>query len=111
MARRLAGARRQSLAALALIVGGAAAALAVLAVLALRSPDVPFLDQRAPAAWILYPTPPSTFARPGVELEAVFRHAFELPRRPAAARLRWRALRRGAVAVNGRLLPAPAEGS
>ena len=86
------------------------AALAVLAWLALRSPDVPFLDARAPADWILYPTPPTTVARPGVELEAVFRRRFDLPGPPRGpVRLRWRALSRGAVAINGHQLAAPAD--
>jgi hypothetical protein len=70
-------------------------------------PGTPFLPARSPAAWLLYPTPPSTLPQAAVEMDTVFRRTFVLPRQPAAAKLRVCWYRHGAVAVNG--VPAAIE--
>jgi len=74
-------------------------------------PETPFLPANPPAAWILYPTPPSTLPQAAVEMDTVFRRAFVLPRQPAAAKLRVRWFRHGAVAVNGVLAAATRPGA
>lgn len=79
-----------------------------LAVKALRDPGTPFLAARAGASWILYPTPPAALPQPGVEVDAVFRRAFVLDRRPPAAALRVLWYHRGAVWLNGTLVAASA---
>lgn len=67
-------------------------------------PGTPFLPDRHPAAWVLYPTPASTLPRLAVGLDTVFRREITLADRPAAARLRVLWYRSGAVRVNGTLV-------
>jgi tetratricopeptide (TPR) repeat protein len=66
-----------------------------------RDPRTPFLPSRAPAAWILYPTPPSALPQVAVELDTLFRRSLVLDRQPAQAMLRVAWSRRGVVTVNG----------
>jgi hypothetical protein len=66
-----------------------------------RDPRIPFLPARAPAAWILYPTPPSALPQSAVELDTLFRRSFVLDRQPGTASLRVAWSRRGTVTVNG----------
>jgi hypothetical protein len=68
-------------------------------------PDVPFLTHRGPAEWIVYPSPPSGFVHPGVDLQAVFFKSFALDRVPLSATLRVRCYRDGVVAINGTPVP------
>lgn len=65
-----------------------------------RDPRIPFLPARAPAAWILYPTPPSALPQAAVELDTVFRRSLVLDRQPGTAVLRVAWSRRGTVTVN-----------
>src|SRR5262245_59185829 len=69
--------------------------------LVVRDPGVSFLSRWTPAEWILYPTTPTGFVRPGVELESVFRSSLVLAHRPSSARLRVRCHREGTVTING----------
>ncbi len=83
------------------VVGAVCFVGAVLAWQALYDPAVPFLAERAPAAWILYPSPPDTRTKPAAMLDTVFRKELTLAEPPRKATLRVRWFRAGAVRVNG----------
>src|SRR5262245_9099422 len=74
-------------------------------------PRIPFLPARAPAAWLIYPTPPSALPQVAVELDTLFRRSFVLARQPAQASLRVAWSRHGIVTVNGTPAAASAPGA
>ena len=69
-------------------------------------PDLPFLTEREPAEWILYPTPPNTGTNKG-ELHSTFRKSFSLEQTPSTARLRVRAFRQCEIHLNDQLVELP----
>jgi 4-amino-4-deoxy-L-arabinose transferase-like glycosyltransferase len=69
--------------------------------LVMRDPEIPFLTGSGRAEWILYPTTPSNFIHPAVDVEAVFEGSFVLADHPPAALLSVRCHREGEVTVNG----------
>ena len=85
----------------ALLAAAACTALGLLWGQAVRGDVASFLAHDAPAEWIVYPQAPSLDVRSRVELLAVFSREFELPAKPAAARLRVRMHRTGALSING----------
>jgi tetratricopeptide (TPR) repeat protein len=89
------------------ILGTAVVVLAWLWWICTFDPAIPFLTRRAPAEWIVYPSPADLMTRPGVELACEFRRSFSLPSVPAVARLRIRAFRHGEITVNGTPIPCP----
>jgi Flp pilus assembly protein TadD len=73
-----------------------------------RSSGILFLPARAPAQWIIYPTPADGPGRLAVELSTEFRRSFVLERIPdAPARVTVRAFKRCAVRINGNLAEHP----
>jgi hypothetical protein len=73
-----------------------------------RDPNILFLPARAPAQWIIYPTPADGPGRLAVELSSEFRHPFFLERIPeASARVTVCAFQRCAVRINGNLAEHP----
>ncbi len=98
MALRLAGPtawRAGALAALIVLGFGAIATIAV------RDPQVPFLDGRGPGDWIVYPVVTSSGLRTPFPLVAVFERSFELTGAPRDAELSARGFRKLSVRVNG----------
>jgi hypothetical protein len=81
------------------------AALAVLAWNCAFNPTIRFLTP-GPGKWIVFPLPPQAHPFSGFELTGVFRRAFVLPEKPAAASLSWRCMTNGVVRVNGTVIPA-----
>lgn len=69
--------------------------------LATRDPEIPFLTACGRAEWILYPTTPSNFIHPAVDVEAVFESSFVLAERPPGALLSVLCHREGEVTING----------
>jgi tetratricopeptide (TPR) repeat protein len=67
--------------------------------------DICFLVERAPAHWIIYPSPPSAATRPGLPLDAIFRRSFSLASVPVAARLGVRVFRACTIQLNGGVVP------
>jgi Flp pilus assembly protein TadD len=84
-----------------LIVLLAGLAVAVLAWIARTDPAINYLPRYRGADWIVFPTAVDSRAHWFTSLDATFRREFILSHKPAAARLRLRALRRAEVKVNG----------
>jgi tetratricopeptide (TPR) repeat protein len=84
-----------------LIVVFAGLAVALLAWMARTDPAINYLPHHRDADWIVFPTPVDARSHGSASLDATFRHEFIFPNKPAAARLRLRALRRAEVKVNG----------
>src|SRR5438105_4271018 len=72
-----------------------------------RNPGSNFLPARAPAQWIVYPTPPHGNTLPLVELSAEFRHSFRLEKTVSKATLAVRGFKQFSVRINGRRPNAP----
>jgi hypothetical protein len=70
-------------------------------------PKIQFLPPGS-APWIVYPSPPQTFALDALNLPAEFHTQFVLARQPAKAMLDWRCFRHGRLSVNGRVVTIPA---
>lgn len=94
--------RRRATAALVLLLP--LALVAFLAARAMWATDVPFLGAAPGAAWVLYPSPPQTALRRGIELEAEFRLRFALGE-PSPARLALRAFRGARATLDGAAVP------
>jgi Dolichyl-phosphate-mannose-protein mannosyltransferase len=90
-----------------LIVVLAGLAVALLAWIARTDPAINYLPRHRDADWIVFPTPVDARAHWYASLDATFRREFILPYKPAAARLRLRALRRAEVKVNGVSIQLP----
>ena len=90
-----------------LLVVLAGLALALLAWVARTDPAINYLPRHRDADWIVFPTAVDARAHWYVSLDATFRREFILQHKPAAARLRFRALRRAEVKVNGVSLQLP----
>ena len=84
-----------------LIVVLAGLAVALMAWIARTDPAINYLPRHRDAEWIVFPTAVDARAHGNASLDATFRREFALPHKPAAARLRVRALRRAEVKVNG----------
>ncbi len=84
---------------LVVVLAGLAAAL--LAWIARTDPAINYLPRHRDAEWIVFPTAVDARAHGYASLDATFRREFILPQKPAAARLRLRALRRAEIKVNG----------
>src|SRR5439155_1057615 len=65
-----------------------------------RDPAIPFLPQRAPAEWIVYPAAPDTEPHSTVELSTEFRRTFALPAAPSKATLSVRAFKACDIRIN-----------
>lgn len=72
--------------------------------------DISFLPYRAPAEWIIYPTPTDYESYPPIELAARFRRSFRLDQTPASARLSVRGFRDARFIINGRTVSYPDPG-
>src|SRR5207249_1666998 len=70
--------------------------------LAARSSSIHFLPARAPAQWILFPTPADGPGFKTVELSAEFQRAFNLDVLPQAATISVCALKRYELLINGK---------
>jgi len=90
-----------------LIVVLAALAGALLAWIARTDPAINYLPRHRDADWVVFPTAVDARAHWYASLDATFRREFVLPDKPAAARLRLRALRRAEVKVNGVSIQLP----
>jgi len=101
--------RESRRAALALLATALACAL-WLGWKAARDPRTPFLPDRSPAEWVLYPTPPGTLPQATVALDTVFRKELTLDDRPSAATLRVLWYRSGSVRINGTVVARSAPG-
>ena len=84
-----------------LVVVLAGLAVALLAWIARTDSAINYLPRHRDADWIVFPTPVDARAHDSASLDATFRREFILPTKPAAARLRLRALRRAEIKVNG----------
>jgi hypothetical protein len=82
-------------------------AVALLAWIARTDPAINYLPRHRDADWIVFPTPVDARAHWYASMDATFRREFILPHKPAAARLRLRALRRAEVKVNGVSIQLP----
>ncbi|MBN1346523.1 MAG: glycosyltransferase family 39 protein [Phycisphaerae bacterium] len=67
-------------------------------------PAIPFLSEKLPAEWIVYPTPWQLTARQVKERRVRFRKTFALPARPQEGRLRLRAFRGYCLWINDKLV-------
>ena len=90
-----------------LIVVLAGLAVALLAWIARTDPAINYLPRHRDADWIVFPTAVDARAHGYASLDATFRREFILSDKPAAARLRLRALRRAEVKVNGVSIQLP----
>ena len=68
---------------------------------ALTSASVPLLTSRGPAKWVVFPLQPVYRPRLYGDLPTRFRRQFQLEAAPREARLRFRAMRRFSVSING----------
>jgi Dolichyl-phosphate-mannose-protein mannosyltransferase/Tetratricopeptide repeat len=82
-------------------------AVAPLAWIARTDPAINYLPRYRDAAWIVFPAAVDARAHGSASLDATFRREFILPHKPAASRLRFRALRRAEVKVNGVSIQLP----
>lgn len=86
-----------------------AAVLAVLALAlllwlrgkAVSDGNIPFLDARGPAQWILYPCPPFPGLHQAAGFETTFRRTFVLGTTPANATIAVRGMKSWSLAING----------
>jgi len=69
--------------------------------------DIPFLSERKPAEWIIYPVPISLQPHPVLQLDTVFRRRFSLKAAPGGALLQLRAFRSCTVKINGQRVGMP----
>ena len=90
-----------------LVVVLAGLAVALLAWIARNDPAINYLPRHRDADWIVFPTAVDARAHDSASLDVTFRREFALPTKPAAARLRLRALRRAEVKVNGVSIQLP----
>ncbi len=90
---------------LTVVLAGLAGAL--LTWIACTDPAINYLPRHRDAEWIVFPTAVDARAHWYASLDATFRREFILPHKPAAARLRLRALRRAEVKVNGVSIQLP----
>ena len=84
------------------IVVLAGLAVALLAWIARTDPAINYLPRHRDADWIVFPAAVDARAHWYASIDATFRREFNLPHKPAAARLSLRALRRAEVKVNGK---------
>jgi len=66
-----------------------------------------FLPHRAPAEWIVYPSPPILSGRTVIELDARFRHGLSLNTAPSNATLSVCAFKRCSIVINNVPVPLP----
>jgi hypothetical protein len=93
-----------------LLVGFLAGALAAVTGfwwLATRSDNIQFLPARAPAEWIVYPTPANGTGNPVVEFSTEFRRSFQLDQAPRSAALTVCSFKRGSILINGKSAGPP----
>src|SRR4051812_29752634 len=90
-----------------LIVVLACVAGALLGWIARTDPAINYLPHHRDAEWIVFPTAVDARAHGSASLDATFRREFVLPTKPASARLRFRALRRAEVKLNGVSIQLP----
>jgi Flp pilus assembly protein TadD len=82
-------------------------AVSLLAWIARTEPAISFLPRERAADWIVFPAAVDAHAHWYADLDATFRREFTLPRQPATAPLRVRALRRAEVKINGASVQLP----
>lgn len=83
------------------LIGGLGAAIGGLWWAANFNSRFNYLPERAPANWILYPTPPNTEMHPAVPIWTVFNRTFVLSEPPATATLELRGFKSLSVQING----------
>lgn len=83
----------------------AAVALAWLAWVCIRDPQINFLPRDGRAEWILFPRAMDATAHPVASLDTVFRRQFELDDQPRTAQLEIRAGKRAELKINGAPVP------
>jgi len=98
---------RLSFAVLLLTVSGTVLFCLWLRGLARENGDVYFLPHRAPAEWIVYPSPPIASSRTVIELDARFRHGLNLNTAPSNATLSLCSFKRCSVVINNVPVPLP----
>lgn len=86
-------------------------AMVLLAWVVRTDPAINYLPGYRDADWIVFPTAVDARAHWYASLDATFRREFTLPHKPAAARLRLRAMRRAEVKVNGVSIEIPRDGN